>query len=370
MRILITGGAGFIGSHTADALLAAGHAVRILDSLEPPVHQNGWPDYLAGNAEKIRGSVTDRHPLAEALEGVDAVYHFAAYQDSLPQFSRFFNVNAGGTALLYEVIVEQRLPVRKIILASSQASAGEGLYECPQDGLVFPDMRAAPQLEAGEWDLVCPTCQGCIRMLPTPETVCNPQNPYGLSKLTQERLAIHLSRRYGIPTVALRYSIVLGPRQAFSNPYSGACRAFCLSLHCGGRPVIHEDGLQLRDFVHVEDVVAANLLALEDDRADYGVFNVGGGRAHTVLDLAHTVAVVYASDIDLQPSDIYRVGDTRHAVSSIEKLQTLGWTPRRTMHDGVSAYREWLRECNPPPSAIESARHALESSGILRVSGR
>ena len=134
--------------------------------------------------------------------------------------------------------------------------------------------------------------------------------------------------------------------------------------------MIHEDGLQLRDFVHVEDVVAANLLALEDDRADYGVFNVGGGRAHTVLDLAHTVAVVYASDIDLQPSDIYRVGDTRHAVSSIEKLQTLGWTPRRTMHDGVSAYREWLRECNPPPSAIESARHALESSGILRVSGR
>jgi len=367
MTILITGGAGFIGSHTADALLATGHAVRILDSLEPPVHQSGWPAYVPRNAEKVQGSVTDRKVLAEALNGVDAVYHFAAYQDYLQDFSRFFSVNAVGTALLYELIVENHLPVRKIIVASSQAAAGEGLYQCPQHGRFCPDMRMAAQLEAAAWDLVCPTCQGGLRLLPTPESACNAQNSYGLSKLTQERIAIQLGQRYGIPSVALRYSIVLGPRQAFSNPYSGACRAFCLSFHCGQRPTIYEDGLQLRDFVHVKDVVAANLLVLADDRSDYEVFNVGGGRAHTVLEMAHTVAALYTADVELEPSGIYRFGDTRHAVSSIEKLRALGWTPRKTMYDGASSYREWLRECKPPRSAVDSARGALKNSGILKV---
>ena len=228
MRILVTGGAGFIGSHTCDRLLALGHEVVILDAITAPVHREGKPMYLSPGAEFYQGDVRNRDLLVNLLRRADAVYHFAAYQDYLPDFSRFSDVNVVSTALIYEIIVAERLDMARVVVASSQSAMGEGLYRCPADGEQLPGMRPESALAAGRWDIPCPVCGGPLEMQATPERVSNPQNAYGMSKLGEEMVAVNLGRRYGIPTVALRYSIVQGPRQSVYNAYSGACRIFCL----------------------------------------------------------------------------------------------------------------------------------------------
>ena len=245
MRILVTGGAGFIGSHTVDRLVERGHEVRILDSLEKPVHTAGVPGDLNPDAEFVRGDVTSRRDWLAALAGVDAVYHLAAYQDYLPDFSKFFRVNAMGTALLYELIVENRLPVQKVVVASSQAVYGEGRHRCPEGHEVFPSLRTEDRLRSGTFEVPCPECGRDTEWLPTRNDVVNPQNQYALSKYSQEQIALQIGRRYDIPSVALRYSIVQGPRQSFYNAYSGACRVFCLSLYVDRVPPIYEDGAQV-----------------------------------------------------------------------------------------------------------------------------
>jgi dTDP-L-rhamnose 4-epimerase len=366
MRILVTGGAGFIGSHTVDRLLAAGHRVRILDSLEKPVHLKGRPAYLDPEAEFVLGDVTRREDLRRALEGVDAVYHLAAYQDYLPDFSKFFRVNAAGTALLYELIVGERLPIRKVVVASSQAVYGEGRHRCADGRTVYPDMRAEERLRAGRFEVPCPEGEGDTTWQPTDESVVNPQNQYALSKHSQEQVAIQLGRRYGIPSVAMRYSIVQGPRQSFYNAYSGACRVFCLSLYVGRTPPIYEDGLQVRDFVNIHDVVDANLRVLEDPGADYRVFNVGGDRAYTVLEFARIVADVFGAQIDPQPSGLYRFGDTRHIYSDVSALRCLGWEPRRGAEESVAEYVEWLRACEDVEDVLAHAEKQMKAMGVVR----
>ena len=226
MKVLITGGAGFIGSHTADALLKEGHSVRVLDSLEEPIHPgHRIPDYLDKRIEFMRGDVRDEKAMLAALQGCDVVYHLAAFQDYLPTFSRFFDVNVTSTALIYELILREKLPVKKVIVASSQAALGEGLYHDAAGKPVLPDIRPTEQLERGEWELIAPAgFSGPLQWQRTDETVANPQNQYGLSKIAEERVALSLGKRYGVPTVAMRYSIVQGPRQSFYNAYSGACR--------------------------------------------------------------------------------------------------------------------------------------------------
>jgi dTDP-L-rhamnose 4-epimerase len=365
MRILITGGAGFIGSHTAEALLARGYDVRLLDSLEPPVHVGGWPEYLPAEFERMRGDVRDPEAVAKALAGVDVVYHLAAYQDYLPDFSRFINVNAASTALIYELIVSQGLPVRKVIVASSQAVLGEGLYRCPKDGPVLPDSRPREQLEAAAWDLRCPLCQTAITPVPATEVVGNPQNPYGISKQCQERIAIHLGRRYGIPTVALRYSIVQGPRQSFRNAYSGACRVFSLSCHQKQQPIVYEDGRQLRDFVNIQDVVAANLLVLDSPQADYQVFHVGGGTHYTVLQFAQIVAEAYGMDFRPVMDGRFRFGDTRHAISDISAIRRLGWQPKIPASESVRQYREWLLSELPAADIVGESQARMKKLGVI-----
>lgn len=341
MNVLVTGGAGFIGSHTVDALLQAGHRVRIFDALCKPVHLQGVPAYLPRAAELVVGDVRDKAALAQALQGMDAVYHFAAYQDYLPDFSTFFSVNAAGTALIYELIVERKLPIQKVVVASSQAVAGEGLYRDADGRLFTPDIRPEERLARRQWD-ICDAAGRPAESVPTPETVANPQNQYGLSKLSQEKIALSLGRRYGIPSVALRYSIVQGPRQSFYNAYSGACRIFCLHYYFNRAPTLYEDGLQLRDYVNIDDVVRANLLVMQDPRADYRAFNVGGGRAYTVREFAEIVRSVFGRDIPPAVPGLYRFGDTRHILSDISALRELGWHPAQTPADSVRAYRDYL----------------------------
>lgn len=369
MRTLITGGAGFIGSHTADALLRKGIDVRVLDSLEEPVHPGRRvPGYLDERIEFLRGDVRDEHALLAALRGCGVVYHFAAFQDYLPVFSRFFDVNVTSTALIYELIVREKLPVRKVIVASSQSALGEGLYHDAAAKPVLPDIRPTEQLERGEWEIRTPPgFAGPLRWQPTDETVANPQNQYGLSKFAEERVALSLGKRYGVPTVAMRYSITQGPRQSFYNAYSGACRVFCLNFHLGREPMIYEDGRQIRDFVNIQDVVDANLLVLEDHRADYEMFNVGGDRPYTVSEFALAVAKVFGvKDYQPIPCGKFRFGDTRHICSDVNKLKRLGWNPTRSIYDSVEAYKAWLASAANAAEILDYCNLQMARLNVVR----
>lgn len=366
MRVLVTGGAGFIGSHTVDRLLALGHDVTVLDALAPPVHRGTPPAYLPSEVEFYQGDVRNRDLLTNLLRRTDAVFHFAAYQDYLTDFSRFSDVNIVSTALIYEVAVAERLDLARVVVASSQAAMGEGLYWCSLDGEQLPGMRPERDLAAGRWDIACPACGGPLEVTPTPETVSNPQNPYGMSKLSQEMVAVNLGRRYGIPTVALRYSIVQGPRQSVYNAYSGACRIFCLSYMLGRAPAVYEDGRNIRDYVNIADVVDANVLVLDDEAAVGRVFNVGGGKPVTTLEFAEVVRRQYGSSLAPTVTREYRFGDTRHILSDIAALSALGWKPRHTPADSVSAYAEWLASVPGLDGILEEAQNRMRSLGVVR----
>ena len=342
--ILVTGGAGFIGSHTVDALIKKGYKVRMMDSLAKPVHLFGKPNYLNKEAELIIGDVRSKTSWEKALKKIDLVFHFAAYQDYLPNFSKYFDVNARGTALLYEIIVEKKLSIEKVIIASSQAIYGEGKYKCKKDHIVFPSLRMIEDLKKKKWDFYCPYHKLSL----TPQWVIekdfiDPHNQYGISKYSQEKIGLHLGKRYQIPTVAMRYSIVQGPRQSPFNLYSGALRIFVTHLLAGKPPTIFEDGNQIRDFVNIHDVVFANMLVLENKKANYEVFNVGGGKKWTVNEFYKIVQKVLKTDIEVKRDGSFRVGDTRHIFSSIEKIKKFGWKPKHSIEDSIKSYAKWVK---------------------------
>ena len=366
MRVLLTGGAGFIGSHTADRLVELGHEVVILDALTSPVHRDGRPHYLTTGAELWVGDVRNKDLLANLLRRVDAVYHLAAYQDYLTDFSSFTSTNVVSTALLYEIAVAERLDLQRIVVASSQSAMGEGLYSCSEHGQQAPDMRSEAALARSEWDHRCPVCGGPLEMLRTPEGFANPQNPYGMSKYGQEMVAVNLGRRYSIPTVALRYSIVQGPRQSVYNAYSGACRIFSLHYLLGSAPTLYEDGAMVRDYVNIHDVVAANELVLADDRAVGRVFNVGGGTPYTTAEFAEVVRAYFGSGEQPRVSGKYRFGDTRHIHSDIEALRSLGWEPRRTPADSVAEYAKWLQGMPGLGDVLAEADAKMRRLGVVR----
>lgn len=369
MNCLVTGGAGFIGSHTADLLSQHGHNVRILDSLEPPVHPKRCkPPYLSDKYAFVQGNVCDRSVLREALSDIDVVFHLAAYQDYLTDFGKFAYVNDFGTALLYEVIINGRLPVKKVVVASSQAVYGEGRYECPEHGIQYPLPRSLSQLTRRDWNIRCPVCGEPMRSLPTDESVVNPNNQYAVSKYCQELYALKLGRRYDVPTVLLRYSITQGPRQSFFNAYSGILRTFSLQL-LNGRPLtIYEDGQQLRDYVHVSDVARANLLVMEQDAANYRALNVGGGAVSTVLDYALLLISLTHTSTEPTIGGQFRWGDVRHIRSDTAYLNSLGWKPAKTLAETASDYLGWVQS---QPEAIDTSAEAaalMRQMGVIRDS--
>lgn len=366
MKVLVTGGAGFIGSHIADALLARGYQVRVLDNLEPRVHPGGRPSYLSRSIEFVVGDVRDGATVERALEGVDAVYHEAAYQDYMPDYSKFFHSNVVSTALLFEIIRQKRIGVRKFIVASSQSVYGEGQYRCAEHQLLLPEARPVEQLDRGEWNLRCPKCASELDPLPLREEHANPVGPYGVSKFAQEMTALRLGKLLDIPTVALRYSIVQGARQSFYNAYSGICRIFTRAMRTGKAPVIFEDGNQLRDYIHISDVVAANLLVLDDTRANGQAFNVGSGKATTVLEYGRLLTRRMNVGVSPVISGAYRVGDVRHTVSSVAKLESLGWKTTKGLNEIFDDYLAWLETVPDAGDYYTPAYESMQRSGVVR----
>lgn len=366
MRGLVTGGAGFIGSHTADALLSRGYDVRVVDNLQPRVHPRGKPKYLSKEIEFIHGDVRDKCVMNHALKGVDFVFHAAAYQDYMCDYSTFFDTNVTSTALIFEIIREHKLSVEKVVLASSQAVYGEGQYRCPEHGLQMPEARGIQQLDSGDWNLSCKYCSRELQHLLLEEEHVNPSTSYGLTKLFGEMVAFRLGKLVGVPAVGLRYSITQGARQSFYNAYSGICRIFTRTLRSGKAPLIYEDGLQERDYVHIDDVVRANLMALDDPAFNYQAFNVGSGQRTTVLEYAKLLAHAMGVEIDPVIPGLYRVGDVRHTVSGVSKIGRLGWQPTKGLNQIFDHYLAWLETEPDPGDYFTPALTAMRDTGVVR----
>lgn len=371
MRVLITGGAGFIGSHLADGLIERGHSVRVLDALVPQVHTSGEPEHLHPEAELVRGDVCDARLLAKALDGIDVVYHYAAevgVGQSMYEIERYVRANTYGTSILLEQLVERRSSIRKLIVASSMSIYGEGAYICAEHGLVYPQLRLASQLEARRFELECERCGA--RLAPTLTSEDKPLFPtsvYAITKQDQEQLCLVVGRAYGIPTVALRYFNVYGPRQALSNPYTGVCAIFSALLLNDQRPLIYEDGGQTRDFVHVKDIVRANLLALETDKADYQTLNVGTGRATSIQEVGRLLSDGLGKNIEPEITGKYREGDIRHCVADISRARALlGYEPSIMLEEGVSELLDWVRQQEKATDAVGQATAELAARQLVR----
>lgn len=365
MKVLVTGGAGFIGSHTVDLLLEKGYEVRVLDLLQKRVHPYGKPKYISDEVDFIEGDVSDKEVLTKAMEGVEGIFHLAAYQDYMTDFSNFIRVNTQSMALIYEIIVEKKLDIKKIVMASSQATYGEGKYKRKNGEIVFPESRSVAQLEAGDWEMFIGDKEYLEPVL-IDEAVTNPFTAYGISKEAKERVAFKLGRRYQIPVSAMRYSIVQGPRNSFFNAYSGVCRIFTLRLLNDKPPVIYEDGKQLRDYVHVLDVARANVLCFEDSRADYQPYNVGGEKGTNLIDYTNTLIKVAGKNVEAEIPGYYRYGDTRHTVSSSEKIMKLGWKQEHSLEDIFKDYIAWVKEQPDVKDRYEEVERKMQEQDVLR----
>jgi dTDP-L-rhamnose 4-epimerase len=364
--ILITGGAGFIGSHLADHLLECGLRVRVLDALVPQVHGDDYPEYLSPDVELMRGDLRDPSAVRRALRGIDAVYHFAAsvgVGQSMYAIQSYTSANSVGTAVLLEALAAQ--PVERLIVASSMSVYGEGLYRDRAGNARCVCERSVEQLRRGQWEFA-DGAAGALEPLPTPETKpVSLSSVYALTKYDQECMCLMVGRAYGIATIALRFFNVYGPRQALSNPYTGVLAIFASRYLNDKPPLIFEDGNQKRDFVSVHDIVQACALCLSAAGADERIFNIGSGCAYTIHELADRMARVLGKEnVAPQVSGKYRVGDIRHCFADITRARAqLGYEPRVTLEQGMAELAGWL-EGRTAVDHVERASAELSERGL------
>jgi len=365
-RALVTGGAGLIGSHVVDLLINKGWTVRVLDNLEPQTHRRGKPAWINPKAEFIQGDLRDRDMVTAALDGIDMAFHQAAYGGYMPEMAKFVHVNSLGTAQMLEVIREKNLPIKKIIVASSQAVYSEGAGECPKHELVFPNVRPVEQLRSGDWEVHCPICGAITTSVPTPESApVGGETVYGLTKVDQERLVLLWGKQVGIPTVALRYSCTYGPRQSIFNPYTGVIAIFCTRLLNKLPPVLYEDGQQTRDFSFVEDIARANLLAAETDKLDGLPVNIGSARGTPIREIAEQLGEILKIDIAPQLDGDFRPGEMRHLTSDTTLAQSAGYKPNVDLADGMARYIAWIRTQSDIRDYFSEANEILKNKGIV-----
>lgn len=367
-KVLVTGGAGFIGSFIVDELVARGHEVRILDNLEPQVHgpEQKKPDYLNPEAEFVFGDICDRELFKKCLEGVEVVFHEAAgvgVGQSMYQVLKYVRSNSLGIATLLDIVANgEAKSLKKMIIPSSMSIYGEGAYSCPHCGLVYPTERTPEMLEKHQWEPVCPKCGADISPIPvTEDKPLVPTSVYAVTKRDHEELSLSVGKAYGVSTFALRYFNVYGSRQALSNPYTGVAAIFCGNLLRGSAPGIFEDGHQKRDFIHISDIVSANMACMDEEKIRYGVYNVGSGDQISILELAKLLAKALKVDIDPVIVEKFRVGDIRHCFADLTKIKNeLGWEPKVKLEDGVQELIQWVAGQTPEDQIGDAMKELLE----------
>jgi dTDP-L-rhamnose 4-epimerase len=367
-RVLVTGGAGFIGSHLVDKLVEKGHRVRILDNLEPQVHVKP-PDYLNKDAEFIHGDIRSISDIKKSLKNIDVVYHFAAMVgvgQSMYQIRRYTEVNSYGTAKLLETLISGRHNIRKIIVASSMSIYGEGAYSCRDCGMIYPRLRTDEQLKAARWEMECEGCDHSVHPVATPEDKpLYPTSIYAIGKRDHEEMFHSVGHAYNIPSVALRFFNTYGTRQSLSNPYTGVCAIFLSRIKNNQPPLIFEDGRQLRDFVSVHDIVQACILGMEKPAADYRTFNVGSGKSISINEIARLIIKLVGKKIEPEITGKFRSGDIRHCYADISLIkETLGYKPKVTMEKGMEELIRWGEKAYALDK-FSQAEHELQKKHLL-----
>lgn len=375
-RVLVTGGAGFIGSRLSLRLLDAGYRVSVLDNLSPQIHgerpfESPLLKAIVGKVDFVHGDVTSREDLLKVLPGVDVVVHLAAETgtgQSMYAIRHYADVNVGGTALLLDLIANERFPVRRLVVASSRAVYGEGKYRCPEHGVFFPGARATGDMEQGRFEHACPLCAETLQLLPTDETsALQPSSVYGVTKLTQEQLVLSVGKALGISALAFRYQNVYGPGQSLSNPYTGILSIFSTRIRHGKAINIFEDGRESRDFVYVDDVVDATVRGIEHEAPIVDVFNVGSGVATDVLTVAEELQRLYGRQVPTEISGQFRQGDIRHNYANLAKVTSvLGFSPMVPFDEGLQRFASWVVNEQLHVDRYDESLRELRDKGLFK----
>jgi dTDP-L-rhamnose 4-epimerase len=376
-KVLITGGAGFIGSNLVNQLLKKNYNITILDNLSEQVHGTN-PErtsslYLSikDKVNFIYGDITNKADWEKALKDIEVVVHFAAETgtgQSMYEISKYCEVNITGTALLLDYITNKKHPIKKVIVASSRAVYGEGKYFCKEDGVVFPEKRNEDDLLKGNYNPVCPYCSQLVSIMPTDEeSELHPSSIYGITKLTQEKMLFNVLKPLNFPFTILRYQNVYGPGQSLSNPYTGILSIFSTLIKSNKKINVFEDGLESRDFVYISDAVDATVLAIENDAANFQIFNVGAGESITVLDAVKQLMKLYNKSVSYYISGNFRLGDIRHNMADLTKIKKiLGYSPKYSFNNGIKKFSEWVKEQNLAKIDYEYSLNTMKSKKLLK----
>jgi dTDP-L-rhamnose 4-epimerase len=368
-KVLVTGGAGFIGSHLVDELVKRNYEVIVIDSIDKQVHTDGIPDYINLKARYIFEDIRKKKILEEIVKEVDYIFHFAAkvgVGQSQYQIREYVDVNITGTANLLDILVNKKNNVKKLIVASSMSIYGEGLYKCEKCGNVKPELRNFKEEKIDDWEPKCPFCNGNITPVPTPEThQIIPNSIYAITKKEQEEMSLLIGKTYNIPVVSLRFFNVYGPRQSLSNPYTGVCAIFLSRIKNDKPPVIFEDGLQTRDFIWVGDIVKACILSMEKESANYEIFNVGSGKPISIVEIANLLIKLLGKDLKPEITYKFRKGDVRHCYADISKIkEKTGFEPETTLEEGLKKLIEWAKE-RKAVDKFKKAHQELKKKGLV-----